>query len=134
MLNLLRLSRITANTDFEVKAAKIGQAFSGEVLGAPAGFTLMVSAVDFAVGPSYEIVIVGDPDASDTQTMVQAIFDQFIPRVFLRYEPVIRLEIFATHFFQPSAQSGTDQFLLTLTQIDAAFLIYQLAETLEVYV
>ncbi len=79
MLNLLRLSRITAKTDLEAKAAKTGQAFSGEVLGAPAGFTLMVSAVDFAVGPSYEIVIVGDPDASDTQTMVQTINDQFIP-------------------------------------------------------
>jgi uncharacterized protein YyaL (SSP411 family) len=79
MLNLLRLSRITAKTDLEVKAVKTGQAFSGDVLGSPAGFTLMISAVDFAVGPGHEIVIVGDPDAQDTQAMVQAINDQFLP-------------------------------------------------------
>jgi uncharacterized protein YyaL (SSP411 family) len=79
LLNLLRLSRLMANTDFEVKAVKTGQAFSGNVLGAPSGFTFMISAIDFAVGPSYEIVIVGDPDAPSTQSMVQAINNLFLP-------------------------------------------------------
>lgn len=79
MFNLLRLARFTAESDLESKAAKIGQAFSGDVLSAPPGFTLMISSVDFAVGPSFEIVIVGDSTASDTQAMVQAINNQFIP-------------------------------------------------------
>jgi hypothetical protein len=70
---------MTANTELEAKAVKTGRAFSGDVLGAPAGFTLMISAVDFAVGPSHEIIIVGNPEAPDTLTMVQAINDQFIP-------------------------------------------------------
>jgi len=79
MLNLLRLARITADTDLESKAVRTGRAFSSEVLGAPAGFTFMISGVDFAIGPSFEIVIVGNPAASDTQTMVKAVCDQFIP-------------------------------------------------------
>jgi len=79
MLNLLRLARITAESDLESKAAQIGQAFSGDVLSAPPGFTLMISSVDFAVGPSFEIVIVGDSAAPDTQNMIRTINDQFIP-------------------------------------------------------
>ncbi|MFX1492134.1 MAG: thioredoxin domain-containing protein [Promethearchaeota archaeon] len=79
MLNLLRLARITAESDLELKAAKIGQAFAGDVLSTPPGFTLMISSVDFAVGPSFEIVIVGDLAASDTQTMVKTINNQFLP-------------------------------------------------------
>jgi uncharacterized protein YyaL (SSP411 family) len=79
MLNLLRLARITAESDLESKAAQIGQAFSGDVLSAPPGFTLMISGVDFAVGPNFEIVIVGDSAALDTQTMMRTINEQFIP-------------------------------------------------------
>jgi uncharacterized protein YyaL (SSP411 family) len=79
MLNLLRLARLTAEPDLEAKAAKIGQVFSSDVLSAPPGFSFMISSVDFAVGPSYEIVIVGDPGAADTQAMLQAIRSRFIP-------------------------------------------------------
>jgi uncharacterized protein YyaL (SSP411 family) len=79
MLNLLRLARITANSDLESKAAKIGQVFSSDVLSAPPSFSLMISSVDFAVGPSYEIIIVGNPTAPDTKAMIQALRDQFIP-------------------------------------------------------
>ncbi|MFX0079813.1 MAG: thioredoxin domain-containing protein, partial [Candidatus Hermodarchaeota archaeon] len=79
MLNLLRLARITADADLESNAAQIGAAFSGDVLSAPPGFTLMISSVDFAVGPNFEITIVGHPAKADTQEMVQAINSQFTP-------------------------------------------------------
>ncbi|MHA2429128.1 MAG: hypothetical protein ACXADB_13995 [Candidatus Hermodarchaeia archaeon] len=39
----------------------------------------MISGVDFAVGPNFEIVIVGDSAALDTQTMMRTINEQFIP-------------------------------------------------------
>ncbi|MFX0168281.1 MAG: thioredoxin domain-containing protein [Candidatus Hodarchaeota archaeon] len=79
MLNLLRLAHLTGDSDLEAKAAKVGQAFSSDVLSAPSGFTLMSCSVDFAVGPSYEIVVAGDPAESDTQKMIQTLHDQFIP-------------------------------------------------------
>jgi uncharacterized protein YyaL (SSP411 family) len=87
MLNLLRLGRITAETELESKTAKIGRAFSGEVLGAPTAFTFMMSAVDFAVGPSYEIVIVGDLTKPETQRLLSAINDRFIPNKVLLLIP-----------------------------------------------
>ncbi|MFX1341613.1 MAG: thioredoxin domain-containing protein, partial [Promethearchaeota archaeon] len=54
-------------------------AFSGDVISAPPGFTLMIGSVDFAIGPTFEIVIVGNPSKADTQEMVQAINSQFTP-------------------------------------------------------
>ncbi|MFX1404711.1 MAG: thioredoxin domain-containing protein, partial [Promethearchaeota archaeon] len=87
MLNLLRLARISGETELESKAARTGHAFSGDVLGAPAGFTFMISGVDFAVGPSYEIVVVGIPAAPDTQLMVRTIHDQFLPNKVLLLIP-----------------------------------------------
>jgi len=87
MLNLLRLARITAEIELESKAVRTGRAFSGDVLGAPAGFTFMISGVDFAMGPSYEIIIVGDPAAPDTQLMVRTIKDQFLPNKVLLLIP-----------------------------------------------
>ncbi len=87
MLNLLRLARITTETELESKAARTGRAFSGVILEAPAGFTFMISGVDFAVGPSYEIIIVGDPAAPDTQLMVRTINNQFLPNKVLLLIP-----------------------------------------------
>ncbi|MFW9935438.1 MAG: thioredoxin domain-containing protein, partial [Candidatus Thorarchaeota archaeon] len=104
-LNLLRLGRITTETELEAQAAKIGRAFSGEVLGAPTAFTFMISAVDYAVGPSYEIVIVGDSTKPKTQTLLSAINDRFIPNKIILLIPtdetaerITRLAPFTTHY------------------------------------
>jgi len=77
--NLFRLSRITANTDFEDKANKIMLAFSKDVESAPSGYTQMMVALGFGIGPSYEIVIVGDPEADDTKEMLSSLGKHFIP-------------------------------------------------------
>jgi len=79
MLNLLRLGRITADSHLEEKAAAIGTAFSGEVTRSPSAHTQLMIAVDFGVGPSYEVVISGNSDAKDTEEMLQALQRQFIP-------------------------------------------------------
>jgi uncharacterized protein YyaL (SSP411 family) len=79
MLNLLRLGRITANPDLEEKATGIGRAFFENVRQSPSAYTQLMIAVDFAVGPSYEVVITGDPHAEDTRKMLQAVGRTFIP-------------------------------------------------------
>ena len=79
MLNLLRLGRLSANPDLEQKAARIGRAFFESVRQSPSAYTQLMAAINFAVGPSYEIVIVGDPGADDTREMLQAIHRRFIP-------------------------------------------------------
>ncbi len=87
MLNLLRLSRMTANHQLEEKAAGIPQAFGLQIEGAPSDYSLMMSAVDFAVGPSYEVVIAGDPSAADTQAMLSALRQEFIPNKVVLLRP-----------------------------------------------
>jgi len=52
MLNLLRLGRITGNTDFEGRAEKINSIFSDQVKRAPSVHTQLMVALDFAVGHS----------------------------------------------------------------------------------
>ena len=79
MLNLLRLGRITANPDLEEKAARIGRAFFENVRQLPSAHTQLMIAVDFAVGPSLEVVIVGNSRAKETKEMLQAIGSKFIP-------------------------------------------------------
>ncbi len=77
--NLFRLSRITADTDFEEKASKIMHAFSKDVGSAPSGYAQMMIGLGFGIGPSYEIVIVGDPEAGDTKDMLNSLRKHFIP-------------------------------------------------------
>ena len=79
MLNLLLLGRITANSELEQKASQIGRAFFNKVEQSPAEYTQLMTAVDFAVGPSYEVVIAGDARSDDTKKMLHAIGSKFIP-------------------------------------------------------
>jgi uncharacterized protein YyaL (SSP411 family) len=79
MLNLLRLARLTAQPELEEKAAFISRTFFNAFSQSPGGFTQLMIALDFALGPSHEVVIVGDPDAEDTKAMVKALRKTFLP-------------------------------------------------------
>jgi uncharacterized protein YyaL (SSP411 family) len=59
-MNLMRLSRLTGDTSFEEEAAKLLRFFSSTVLGAPHGYSMLLSGLDFAFGPSTEVVVSGD--------------------------------------------------------------------------
>ena len=87
MMNLLRLARITSNSDLEAKAALIGSTFAGALRQAPSAHTQMMLAVDFAVGPSYEVVIVGESQAQDSKAMLQALHQSFIPNKVVVFRP-----------------------------------------------
>ena len=88
MLNLLRLSRITSNSDLEEMAMKLMQAFSNEIKNSPSAYTNFLCAVDFGIGPSYEVVISGDTRSDDTKKMLLAIRSRFIPKKVIILRPV----------------------------------------------
>jgi uncharacterized protein len=79
MLNLLRLARLTAHPGYEEKAAALSRAFYNAVAQSPVAYTQLMLAVDFARGPSYEVVIVGALHAGDTEAMVRALRKAFVP-------------------------------------------------------
>ena len=87
MLNLLRLGRMTANSGLEQKAARIGRAFFENVRQSPSAYTQLMIAVDFAAGPSYEVVIAGDPRADDTGKLLRAVQQEFIPNKIVIFLP-----------------------------------------------
>ncbi len=86
-LNLLRIGRITANTDLENKAADIMRAFSEQVSRAPVGYTQLMSAINFAVGPSFEVVIAGDAESDQTQAMLRALHKNYFPNNVVLFRP-----------------------------------------------
>ena len=57
ILNLLRMSKITADADYEEKAMMINRAFSSIISRSPSAFSQALIGYDFAFGPSFEIVI-----------------------------------------------------------------------------
>ncbi len=88
MLNLIRLGRITANPDLEQKAAKIGRCFYENVTKMPSAYTQLMIAVDFLVGPSYEVIIIGDSQVNDTRQMLQAVQKEFLPNKIVVFKPM----------------------------------------------
>jgi uncharacterized protein YyaL (SSP411 family) len=87
MLNLLRLGRMTANSDLEEKAAKIARAFSRGVKQSPAAHTQLMVALDFGIGPCYEVVIAGNAQAEDTKAMAKALRTRFLPNKIVLLNP-----------------------------------------------
>jgi len=87
MLNLLRLGRLTATPSYEKKAADIGRAFAGSVRQAPPAHTMLLAAVDFALGPSCEVVLAEGGDAGSMQAMLAALRGAFLPRTVVLYRP-----------------------------------------------
>jgi hypothetical protein len=79
MLDLLRLARLTAGAGLEEKAAGISRAFSAAVQQMPSAYTQLMIAIDFALGPNYELVIAGDPRAAGTWEMLRAVHRRFLP-------------------------------------------------------
>jgi len=87
MMNLLRLSRMTGQTDLEKKASQLSEFFSGYVNSHPSAFTQMLCAIDFALGPSFEIVIAGEAEDKKTGTIVRTIQEEFIPNAVVLFVP-----------------------------------------------
>ena len=78
-LDLLRLGRLTFNKNWENKAEELFKAFGQELSSAPSAFAQALMALDFALGPSQEIVIAGQKDDGQTQAMLKSIYERFLP-------------------------------------------------------
>lgn len=87
MGNFLRLARITGDTSLEEKAAGIGRAFARQVARGPAAYTQLLCALDFGVGPSFEVVLAGDLKDNSTSAMLRALRGRFLPNKVVLFRP-----------------------------------------------
>jgi len=78
-LNLLRLGRMTGLSELENHADRLFKRFSTMVADYPSAYTQFLNAVDFAVGPSREIVIAGEAGQEKTRSMVEVLHRAFLP-------------------------------------------------------
>ena len=83
LMNLVRLSRITARPEYEHYANELLRAAGDEVSLAPSASTHLLSALDFSLGPSQEIVLSG----RDVSAMRRAVFSRFVPNKVVVHRP-----------------------------------------------
>ncbi len=100
MLNLLKLSRITSNPDLEEKAAYLMAVFAKQVSKVPSAFAFLISSLDYAIGPSYEIVLVGKSTDENHKGMLEILQQEFLPNkvvIFKDVETESEIEITLAH-------------------------------------
>jgi len=83
VLYLLKLGRFTGDAVYEEMAFKIISAFSNSISNSPTAFTQALCGLDFAFGPSYEIVIAGEKDSSSAKQILDIIGKKFLPNKIL---------------------------------------------------
>ncbi len=84
-LDLLRLGRLTMNSDWEKKAYQMLQSFSGQIQKQPTAYAQMLCALDFYFGPAKEIVLAGDLNSPETIDMLKTIHQKFLPNKVLAF-------------------------------------------------
>ena len=78
-MNLLRLGRMTGNPEFEKQADLLVRTFARQVSSQPVAYTQFLQALDFAHGPTREILIAGDLSAPGTREMVECVHRVYSP-------------------------------------------------------
>jgi hypothetical protein len=86
-MNLLRIGRIVADPAMERRARDLMTGFGASVLRSPSSHSQLLQALDFAVGPSHEIVIAGDYGSEGLNAMARALRRAFLPNKVLIYRP-----------------------------------------------
>lgn len=79
MLNLLRLSYITGTSELEEKAYILNRVFSERIRANPLAHTQFLVAIDFAIGPTYSLVVAGNKGDEDTNFMIETLRKEYAP-------------------------------------------------------
>ncbi|MBD3335660.1 MAG: DUF255 domain-containing protein [Candidatus Eisenbacteria bacterium] len=87
-LNLLRLSRLTGRAEFDARAREILRAFAENMEQIPQAYSQMLIALDFALNPSQEVVVVGTLDSDTTHALAQVVWEKYLPNAVVAGIPV----------------------------------------------
>lgn len=86
ILNLIRIARITEDPELESMAIKMEETFSENIKRSLTGHTQFINAVNYKIGPAYEIVIVGKPQDKNTIKILNSINEHYIPNMTLVFK------------------------------------------------
>lgn len=76
---LLRLAKLTGNAAYDEAAVGIMESTVALMQRAPTAAGQMLMGVDFHLGPTYEVVMAGEPGGQETQAAVDKLQKRFLP-------------------------------------------------------
>jgi hypothetical protein len=77
--DLLWFSRLTNEPVYETMATQMTKTFAQEIEGAPEAYTFFLSSIDFLIGPSYNVILVGDLKEKDTAEALNTLRKHYLP-------------------------------------------------------
>jgi uncharacterized protein len=83
---LLRLYRFTGRNDLLEKAEATLRLYRGLLAAHPMAVGQMLIALDYHLGPTQEVVVVGDPDSAETRQVLRTLRGRFQPRSVLAFQ------------------------------------------------
>jgi uncharacterized protein YyaL (SSP411 family) len=79
LLNMLRLALFTGDMKYGELINQMIRLFSEDVKNAPAAHTFMLLGVNFNIGPTYNVILVGDPQEDSMKNMLKALKNNYLP-------------------------------------------------------
>ena len=76
---LLELAIFLDRGDYRQRAEDVLEGLAGGMEKVPGGFGRLLCALDLSVSETREVAIVGDPEASDTRTLLETIYSRYLP-------------------------------------------------------
>ena len=86
-LVLLKLSRITGEKRFTAQGQNVLETYATAMAAAPTGFTAMLLALDFHLGPTQEIVIAPAEAPDEAANLVREVRRHYLPNAVLLWHP-----------------------------------------------
>jgi len=87
VLVLTKVAEITGQEKYRRMAAQIVKLYPSGAESHALSFSFFLSALDFFIGPTIQLVIVGDPDRPDTQALLGAVQARYLPDTTVLFKP-----------------------------------------------
>ncbi|MDD1695400.1 MAG: thioredoxin domain-containing protein [Methanoregula sp.] len=86
--NLVRLAHLTGDVSYERLASELSETFASPVHQSPSAHAWYLCALNTALGPVQDIVIVGEKDADDTKALINGLREYYLPLVMVVLKPL----------------------------------------------
>jgi uncharacterized protein YyaL (SSP411 family) len=134
--NLVSLFKITGDINWENRAQSVIKAFTGSIKAQPSAFTYFLNGLDFAFGPSVEVVIAGEPEDMNVQKMIKAINKAYLPKTVVLLKSTANASKLCqvaafTDALKPVAETATAYVCTNLTCSQPTNDVQEMMETLQ---
>jgi uncharacterized protein YyaL (SSP411 family) len=84
-MNLMRLGRVVESS-LEAKAEQLFKVLASLIENNPVAHTYLLCALDYSIGPSYEVIVAGDPASLDTRQLIDTLRKSYSPNKVLMFK------------------------------------------------